>query len=91
MTMVTNRPFEIYLAWSERVLDVGADQSALDVLQAAGLPIEPGCMTGGCGECRTAYVQGDIVHMDTCLSEGERQHYFCPCVSRAMTRIVLAQ
>ena len=62
--MTTNRPFEIYLAWSERVLGVGVDQSALDVLQAADSPIEPGCMTGGCGECRTAYVEGDVVQLE---------------------------
>ena len=35
--------FEIYLAWSDQVLKVGADQSALEVLLQAGVPIEPGC------------------------------------------------
>lgn len=82
--------FEIHLAWSDTVLVVNADQSALDVLLAAKLPIEPGCMTGGCGECMTQYVEGDIVHMDTCLNEIDRARYFCPCVSRARTRVVLA-
>lgn len=90
MTNTMHRPFEIHLAWSDRVLEVGANQSALDVLLAAGLPVEPGCMTGGCGECMTAYVEGDIEHMDTCLNESDRRRYFCPCVSRAATRVVLA-
>lgn len=85
-----NGSFEIYLAWSERVLNVGADQSALDVLLQAGIPIEPGCQTGGCRDCATAYVEGDVIHKDLCLNNEERKRFFCPCVSRAMTRIVLA-
>lgn len=82
--------FEIYLAWSDVTLQVSADKSALQVLLDAGVPIEPGCQTGGCGACATAYVEGDIVHKDACLSAADRQHMFCPCVSRARTRIVLA-
>ncbi|MDX2205897.1 MAG: 2Fe-2S iron-sulfur cluster binding domain-containing protein [Hyphomicrobiaceae bacterium] len=83
-------PFEIYLAWSDVTLTVGAGESALQVLVAAGLPIEPGCQTGGCGTCVTDYVEGDVIHKDACLSESDRRHSFCPCVSRARTRIVLA-
>ena len=82
--------FEIRLAWSDKALVVAADQSALDILLAAEVPIEPGCMTGGCGECVTAYVEGDIVHRDACLSVADRTRYFSPCLSRAGTRIVLA-
>jgi len=83
-------PFEIYLAWADETLLVGTGQSALDVMVAAGLPVEPGCGTGGCGTCVTAYVEGDVVHKDGCLNAQERERYFCPCVSRARTRIVLA-
>jgi len=36
-----------------------------------------------------AYVEGDLIHKDTCLSVADRAHYFCPCVSRARSRIVL--
>jgi vanillate O-demethylase ferredoxin subunit len=82
--------FEIYLAWADVTLTVGPTQSALQVLIDAGLPIEPGCQTGGCGTCVTDYLEGDVIHKDTCLSEADRRHAFCPCVSRAKTRIVLA-
>lgn len=82
--------FEIYLAWSDVTLTVGPTQSALQVLLEAGLPIEPGCQTGGCGTCVTEYVEGDVIHKDACLNTSEREHSFCPCVSRARTRIVLA-
>lgn len=82
--------FDIYLAWSDRNVRVQEDSTALAALLAAGVPIEPGCQTGGCGSCALAYVEGDVIHKDTCLSVGDRARYFCPCVSRAATRIVLA-
>lgn len=82
--------FEIFLAWSETTVVVRANETALAALLAAGLPIEPGCGTGGCGMCVTEYVEGDVVHKDACLSTEDRKRYFCPCVSRARTRIVLA-
>lgn len=84
------QPFEIYLAWSDRTLMVGRDETALGVLVAAGVPIEPGCQTGACGACAIDYVEGDIEHRDACLSATDRQRLFCPCVSRARSRIVLA-
>lgn len=87
---MTASSFEIHLAWSERTLVVGPGESALDVLIAAGVPVEPGCRTGGCGECATRYVEGDVVHKDSCLAPADRQDTFCPCVSRAISRIVLA-
>jgi ferredoxin len=85
-----NASFEIYLAWSDKHLLVEPDTSALAVLLTAGIPVEVGCLTGGCGSCVLAYVGGDVIHKDTCLSPGDRTHYFCPCVSRARTQIVLA-
>lgn len=90
MTAARPQSFEIYLAWSERTLVVGAGTSALDALLAAGVAIEPGCRTGACGECATPFVEGDVVHKDSCLSPADREDTFCPCVSRARTRIVLA-
>jgi ferredoxin len=83
--------FEIYLAWSDTTLTVRPDQTALQALTEAGVAVEPGCQTGGCGMCATAYVEGDIIHKDGCLNASDRERYSCPCVSRAKTRIVLAQ
>ncbi len=88
--MTGNAAFEIYLAWSERTLVVAANETALEVLIKAGVPIDPGCQAGACGFCATDYVEGDVVHKDGCLNIAEREHTFCPCVSRARTRIVLA-
>lgn len=85
-----NTAFDIYLAWSDRLLRVAADTSALAALLAAGFPVESGCQTGGCGCCTLPYVEGDLLHKDSCLSAGERARFFCPCVTRAATRMVLA-
>lgn len=82
--------FAIELAWSERTLIVQPNESALQVLIAAGVPIEPGCQTGACGECVTRYLEGDLIHKDSCLNASDRETAFCPCVSRAQTRIVIA-
>jgi ferredoxin len=87
---MANGSFEIYLAWSDRRLTVAPQITALQALQAAGIPVEPGCQVGGCGLCAMPYVEGDIIHKDACLSVDQRARYFCPCVSRAASQIVLA-
>jgi len=57
--------FDIYLAWLDQNVRVQAGITALAALLAAGVPIEPGCQTGGCGACTLAYVEGDLIHKDT--------------------------
>lgn len=84
-----NEAFEIHLVWSEKVLLVGPNQTALEVLVAAGVPVEPGCTLGGCGMCMTEYVEGDVIHKDSILSVEDRRRYFCPCVSRAKSQIYI--
>ena len=81
--------FEIWLVWSDVRLIVPDDRTTLSVLLDAGVPIEPGCMTGGCGDCATEYVEGDVDHKDACLSLDDRKRLFCPCVSRARGTLVL--
>jgi vanillate O-demethylase ferredoxin subunit len=81
--------FTILLAWSERAISVAPRQTALAALVAAGIPVEPGCMTGGCGSCATQYVEGQVIHKDTCLSASDRSRLFCPCVSRARGVLVV--
>lgn len=89
MSSPAPEPFEIYLVWSEKTLTVGSDQSALQVLVEAGLPVEPGCMTGGCGTCMVEFVEGDVIHKDACLTAADRERHMCPCVSRARGTLVL--
>ena len=88
-TIAAPEPFEIYLVWADTTLSVGAHETALEVLIAAGVPVQPSCRSGYCGECAMPYIEGDLVHKDSCLNSGDREYMFCPCVSRAQTRIVL--
>ncbi len=83
------RAFDIWLVWSDRHLHVPEGKSALEVLQQAGVPIDVGCTHGECGTCATEYVEGDVIHNDTCLSAADREHEFCPCISRARGKLVL--
>lgn len=81
--------FEIWLVWSDVRLPVPPERTALAVLTDAGIPVEPGCLTGGCGECAMEYVDGEVDHKDSCLTPEDRRHLFCPCVSRARGTLAL--
>lgn len=80
------RPFDVTLAQSGRTITVGAHQSLLEALEAAGVDIDWSCRGGACGRCETAVVkcQGRIEHNDHWLSEEEHslQTKIMPCVSR---------
>ena len=54
--MTANATFEIYLVWSEQTLIVRANETALEVLFRAGVPIDPGCQVGACGFCAADYI-----------------------------------
>ncbi|WP_227496791.1 PepSY domain-containing protein [Massilia litorea] len=78
-------PFELRLAGSGRVIQVGREQTALDALLAAGLPVPHSCREGVCGSCLIGVIEGRPEHRDHCLSEEERARnkVFAPCCSRA--------
>lgn len=80
-----NTPFELRLAGSGRTIQVGPEQSALDALLAAGVPVPHSCRQGLCGACLTGIIEGEPEHRDQCLSmeERARNKSFTPCCSRA--------
>lgn len=77
--------FELTLAQSGEVIDVPADKSALDALLDAGIDVPYSCKSGNCRTCAVKVLEGDVIHRDAVLTEGERdaEQLFCPCVSRA--------
>jgi vanillate O-demethylase ferredoxin subunit len=81
-------PFEIELAVSGKVIEVGADQSAAQALLEAGIGIALSCEQGVCGTCLTKVLQGTPDHRDLYLTDDEhaRNDSFMPCCSRAQTR-----
>jgi ferredoxin-NADP reductase len=67
-------------------VEVAADVSLLDALEAAGVEVLYDCLRGECGLCRVRVVgaEGAIDHRDVFLSERQRLagDKLCSCVSR---------
>lgn len=75
-------PFSVELAQSGRRIEVGADESLLEALEANAVEIPNLCRGGVCGQCVTRYVKGDVTHRDHFLDATERADRLMPCVSR---------
>lgn len=76
------QPFAVELQRSGRQLQVGADESLLEALEAAGVEIPNLCRGGVCGQCQTPYLKGDVEHRDHFLAAADRAASLMPCVSR---------
>ncbi|QIY74323.1 2Fe-2S iron-sulfur cluster-binding protein [Streptomyces sp. RLB1-33] len=75
-----------------REIEVGAQQSVLDALSAAGIRTLSSCREGACGTCETAVLAGVPDHRDQVLSDEERAagDTMMICVSRCRgDRLVL--
>ncbi|WP_417898538.1 PDR/VanB family oxidoreductase [Bacillus haimaensis] len=70
-------------------ISVPADKSLLDSLHEAGIEIPYSCKVGKCGTCELRVLEGEIVHLDTFLTEDEKnaQDVIVSCVSRSITRL----
>lgn len=77
--------FRATLARSGRTIDVPADRSLLDGMEAAGLDWPFSCREGTCGSCEVRIVAGCADHRDAILTPAERraQESMMVCVSRA--------
>jgi ferredoxin-NADP reductase len=62
----------VELARSGKVIEVGADQSILDAVLAAGVAVTSSCRNGVCGTCETPVLAGTPDHRDLILSEAEK-------------------
>lgn len=84
--------FEVQLSSSGQVLQVPADQSVAQVLEAAGVIIPLSCEQGICGTCLTRVLEGEPDHRDLFMTPAEQaaNDQFTPCCSRAKSaRLVL--
>ena len=87
-----DRAFEVELRDSQVQLRVGAGQSLLEVLQAAGFDVPRDCGEGLCGACEVRVIEGEVDHRDGVLGKAERAAHerMLSCCSRAAgTRLVL--
>lgn len=78
--------FEVECTVSGVTLEIGPEESILQVAQDAGLPAFASCEEGTCGTCLTKLLAGAVHHRDSLLTEDERarQNQLCICVSRAV-------
>lgn len=87
-----NKPFTVVVASTGQALEIPADRSIAEVLEAAGVPVETLCREGVCGTCVTAVLDGEPDHRDSVLTEDERESegLMTICCSRARSaRLVL--
>lgn len=77
--------FELVLARSGKVLQIPAERSILEMLEAEGIAPLCSCREGICGTCETAILAGEPDHRDLVLSPEERaaNATMMICVSRA--------
>lgn len=80
-----DKPFEVKLASSGKVLTVPAGTTILEAMRADGLDVPSSCETGTCGTCRTKLLEGEADHRDLVLTEKEQASQIMICVSRAKT------
>ncbi len=78
-----DKPFHVRLARSGAVVEVGASQTILQALRAAGAQVASSCESGTCGSCRIGLLRGDAEHRDMVLLEDEQSSQIMVCVSRA--------
>ncbi|MEO8153383.1 MAG: 2Fe-2S iron-sulfur cluster-binding protein [Rhizobacter sp.] len=80
-----NRPMTVTLHRSGKRVPVAPEQTILDAVEAAGVPIAFGCRSGTCGTCKVKVLEGLPEHRDAALTDDERNSdgLMCICVSRA--------
>ncbi len=84
--------FEVELRQSGQVLQVPADKTILEVMEAAGCDPMFDCRRGECGVCQATVLEGTPDHRDYFLSEREKAEgkLIQTCISRACSaRLVL--
>lgn len=79
-----NTPFEVFLKRSAITLQVPAELSLLQSLQAHGIDVPSSCESGSCGSCRVGLLSGQAQHRDLVLDQSERQSAIMVCVSRSL-------
>ena len=80
-----NTPFQIRLQRTGALLQVGAQQSILEVLRAHNCRVPSSCESGTCGSCKTRLLGGEAEHRDMVLTGNDQSTHIMVCVSRART------
>jgi ferredoxin-NADP reductase len=82
----SGKPFEVKLAISNKVIQVGEQESLLEAIERAGVDAPYLCRGGVCGQCETQVIDytGYFIHRDHWLDGAEHAsgEKIMPCVSR---------
>jgi len=81
--------FSTELKKSGKVLEVGEEETLLQVLRSAGLEVDSSCEAGNCGTCRVEVCAGKVDHRGSGLGEADKGAAMLSCVSRGVGRIVI--
>jgi len=80
------KPFEVKLAVSNKVIQVGEQESLLEAMERSGVDAPYLCRGGACGMCETRVIDyaGNFIHRDHWLEDDEHAsgEKIMPCVSR---------
>ena len=80
------KPFEVKLAVSNKVIQVGEQESLLEAMEREGVDAPYLCRGGACGQCETRVIDysGNFIHRDHWLEDDEHAsgEKIMPCVSR---------
>ncbi|HCI06628.1 MAG TPA: ferredoxin--NADP(+) reductase [Sulfitobacter sp.] len=80
------KPFEVKLAVSNKVIQVGEQESLLEAMERSGVDAPYLCRGGACGMCETRVIDytGNFIHRDHWLDDEEHSsgEKIMPCVSR---------
>lgn len=86
-------PFTVELRASGKTIKVGAEQSMLEAIEAAGVDAPYLCRGGACGHCETDVisVDGELLHADHWLEDDEKASgkKIMPCISRCRGSLVI--
>jgi vanillate monooxygenase ferredoxin subunit len=88
---VGDKAFQVKIASSGALVEVPANQTVTQALQAHGIEILTSCEQGVCGTCITRVLQGECDHRDLYFTDEEKAKHdqFTPCCSRAKSAVLV--
>lgn len=83
--------FTLRASRSGREFMVGSDDTILEVLTRAGIPVETSCESGVCGSCLTGVLDGTPDHRDMVQTDAEKASNMriAVCCSRSKSRVLV--
>jgi vanillate O-demethylase ferredoxin subunit len=88
---VAARAFDVKLASTGRVYRIPEHKTVTESLAEHGVRIPTSCEQGVCGTCTTRVIAGEVEHLDSVLTDAQREQHghFTPCCSRAKGELLV--